>query len=112
VGIYGAPFQTEKAAQSSEESAGNTQPFMDWNSAIRQAQKPIQILPFCPFDDLLQLFFREVDHIFSRVYPAARTESLLELKGMRAKIVAPLPGCDLIDNSLGTSAKSRKYRRV
>ena len=28
VGTYGAPFQTVKAAQSSQESAGNTQPFM------------------------------------------------------------------------------------
>jgi len=44
VDIYGAPFQTEKAAKSSEESAGNTQPFMERNWAIRQTQKPIQIL--------------------------------------------------------------------
>jgi len=44
VGTYGAPFQTVKAAQSSQESAGNTQPFMGGIWAIRRTQQRIQLL--------------------------------------------------------------------
>ena len=40
-----------------------------------------------------------------RFYPATRAESLLESKGMRAWIVAPPLGCELIESSPCTNRK-------
>jgi hypothetical protein len=41
---------------------------------------------------------REINSLFVRSYPAARMESLSELRGTRAWIVVPRMGCDAIEN--------------